>query len=519
MDWVAPSMIIGYLAVITAVGAWSIRRSKSSKDWAVAGGGMGIVMIAMGVAGTRIGGAGTYGVAGDVITEGLWNLWYGVSTFLALAVVGLMFAIPYRRLELQTVGEIFRLRYGSSRCQWLTSLCVQTEYIIVNIIEPFVIGKILQGVFEIPFGLGVAIGALVIITYTTAGGLWGSAITNFIHCSVILGGLFTIGMVGVNEMGGWDNMRETVSETLRAAGQDDVAWWSIAGAGWGAVIGMIFSAVIHTPAASVYVNFSSAAKSEKSLIPAFLLGGLIGALMPFLAAWVGMIALAKYGADAQLTSYRSITELAASLHPWIGGLSLAAILAAVISSGGPILLSSATMFVRDWLPFTRDKPMDVQLVFYRGATIGIGILAAVIAYVGDVTGAISSILDLLLFGFAVVVPPAIAVGYLIYWRGTTETGCFWGIALGYAGGMFWYAMIKIAAAVDFEAGPDAGAFMQLLHTCFVYRGDGIDPSYATTIIPLVIVPVVSWFTKRVEGHPDLFYEVVRGKGDPAALRQ
>ena len=97
---------------------------------------MGVLLIAVGVAGTRIGGGGTYGVAGHVITGGVWYAWwYAISTFLALALVGFFFAVPYRRLRLQTVGEIFAQRFSSQRCQAMTSLCVQTEYLIVNIIE------------------------------------------------------------------------------------------------------------------------------------------------------------------------------------------------------------------------------------------------------------------------------------------------------------------------------------------------------------------------------------------------
>ncbi len=96
MDPIATSMIVLYLVVSTVAGSLLARRTKSSSDWAVAGGGMGVAMIAVGVAGTRIGGVGTYGVAGDVIAEGMWNLWYAVSTFFAMALVGLFFAVPYR---------------------------------------------------------------------------------------------------------------------------------------------------------------------------------------------------------------------------------------------------------------------------------------------------------------------------------------------------------------------------------------------------------------------------------------
>ena len=126
-------VIVAYLGLITLVGSLLARKASGSSDWAVAGGGMSTIMIAVGVAGTRIGGAGTYGVAGNVMTGGVWNMWwYGITTFLAMAMVGFFFAVPYRRLRLQTVGEAFTIRFKTRRNQVLTSLCVQTEYFIVN---------------------------------------------------------------------------------------------------------------------------------------------------------------------------------------------------------------------------------------------------------------------------------------------------------------------------------------------------------------------------------------------------
>ncbi|MDP7340726.1 MAG: hypothetical protein QF786_15555, partial [Vicinamibacterales bacterium] len=64
MDSIAITVIVVYLVAATTVGSLMARRAKSSAGWAVAGGGMSTSMIAFGIAGTRIGGAGTYGVAG-----------------------------------------------------------------------------------------------------------------------------------------------------------------------------------------------------------------------------------------------------------------------------------------------------------------------------------------------------------------------------------------------------------------------------------------------------------------------
>ena len=513
MQWIPITVIVVYLVGTTAVGALLAGRTKSAKEWAVAGGGMGMLMITVGIAGTRIGGVGTYGVAGDVITGGVWNLWYGINTFLALALVGVFYAIPYRRLKLQTVGEIFQIRFGSRRCQVLTSLCVQTEYFLVNIIEPFIVGKILSTVIPgLPFWAAVFIAAFIFIIYTSLGGLWGSSATNLIHCTVILVGLFAVGIAGLNHLGGWEGVTTKVNAALEAAGKDEAAWWSFTGVGWrgwAAIISMFFAAAIHTPAASIYVNFSSAAKSEKILIPGFLLAGVLGASMPFLAGWIGIEVLAKYGVDAQISSYNLITQLALDISPWIGGLALAAVLAAVISSGGPILLSSSTMFVQDWLPFTRDYNPEKKLKAFRIATVVYGLVAATIAWLVEEN--LRSVLKLLLVGFALVVPPAIAVGYLIYWKRTTEAGAFWGIIAGYGTGLVWYLIMWWANATGFDAPEGASAFRRVFYSVFAREGGGIDGSYATTLIPLVAVPLISLMTAEDREGKEEFYKTLSTK--------
>lgn len=504
-------IMVVYLVVVTAVGSALARRSKGPAQWAVAGGGMGAVVVAFGIAGTRIGGAAIYGVAGDVINEGVWNAWwYGINTFLALTLVGVFFAVPYRRLKLQTVSEIFRIRFGSQRSQALSSLCVQTEYMIVNIIEAYVIGVMMVGLLSVDMILGVALAAIILITYTVLGGLWGSAFTNMIHCAVILAGLFLVGALGVRQAGGWDVVVEQVNAHVTESGKDRSKWWGIAGGGWLAVIGMFFSATIHTPAASVYVNFSTAARNEKTLPLAFCLAGLMGAVMPILAGFVGVITLARYGYTKFGASYESITKVAQDINPVVGGIALAAVLAAVVSSGGPILLSSATMFVRDWLPFTRNYDSAKKLFAYRIVTIVYGIIAAILAwYIKEYTKI--SVLDLLLFGFAMVVPPAIVVGYLIYWRRTTEAGAFWGMLSGYVAGLAWFGLIKYASAIEFAAPEGYALWRRAFHYCFVNTGAGIDPSYATTVVPLLVVPLVSLLTSSKDNPAGEFYDVLAGR--------
>lgn len=477
--------ILVYLALITLVSVWLTKRNKSSDDWAIGGGGMGLWLIAAGIAGTRIGGAGTYGVAGDTMNTGVWNMWYGVNSFLALALVGLFFAVPYRRLRLTTISELFVKRHDSSRNGWLTSLCVQTEYLIINILEPLLVGIIISAVFGINRELAIMIGAVIIICSTTFAGLRGASATNVIHVVVVTLGLSAVAIIAGAELGGISGIKEKVDVALAGSEVNPTSWWSFIGLGWFPIIAMFFSAVIHTPAASVYVNYSSSAKTENLLVPAFLMAGVLAAIMPILASIIGIEAVAKYGTDSGITSYATITRIATDTGPIIGGVAIAAVLAALISSGGPILLSSATLFVNDWIPASKTYEPKRKLKAYRITSVIYGLFAGVLACLLP----ISSVLELLLLGFAMVVPPALAIGFIFYWRKTTEQGVFWGIASGYGLGLLAWAV----------------------NTFFLHLENDV-AAYFTTLVPLVVIPVVSLMTQSPENQGakcDAFYKALK----------
>jgi Na+/proline symporter len=460
--------ILGYLSLVTILVVILSRRTKSASDWATASGGLGIVIIAAGIAGTRIGGAGTYGVAAEVMRSGIWNVWYGINTFLALALVALFFAKPYRRLGLTTIGELFELRYGRSRSGWMTSLCVQTEYFVVNVIEPLLIGIIISNITGIELITGIFIGSAVIIAATALSGLRGTSFSNIIHCLVIIFGLGLVAYIGAGKLGGWDGVVSQANRALEAENLDSGKWWSLVGMGWLPIIAMFFSATIHTPAASIYVNYSKSAKDENILIPAFLIAGMLAALMPLLSAIIGIEALAKYGADSGIGSYSSITRIAMDAGPFIGGVAVAAVLAALISSGGPILLASSTMVVNDWIPASKKYSLSKKLWVYRITSVIYGLLAASIAcYFGYVVGT-ASVLQWLLLGYAMVVPPAIAIGYIFYVQHTAEEAVYWGIASGYFLGLGAWVLDKL-----------------------VFHHEQDITAYITTLVPLVVIPNLS----------------------------
>ena len=497
------TVVIGlYLAFFAAFGIYINRSNTSGSEWAIGGGSLGVFMLAAGVAGTRIGGVGTYGVAGEVISEGISHLWYGVNAFAALFLLGLFYVIPYRRLKVVTIGQVFDHRFGSYRCQWLTSLCVQATYFVVNIIEPYVIGTIISGATGLPFVVSIAIGGLLIVSFTLTGGLKGTAVANVIHCAMIIFGLLLVGIVAMQNMGGWDAVVAQTTARLVDAGQNETTWWSFTGIGLAPLIALFIAATIHTPALSVHANFANSAAREDDLVRGYFFAGIAAALMSMVAGYIGLLTMAAYGPESGLGGYLNIAQLAIDTGPVLGGIALAALLAAVISSGAPILLASATMLVNDWVPGARSFNSDRQLRAYKIVTViygSVGVGIASLGYVG-------SVLQLLLLAFALIVPPAVSVTFVIYWRRTSEQAAYWGMAAGFAGGLIMWLFNTLFDGVE---NATAGGFAQWWYELITYLGKWSDPSFITLLVPLILIPIVTLLcpNKTADGERcDAFYK-------------
>ena len=473
-----------YLSLFIALGFYLNRKNASGSDWAIGGGTLTLFMLVAGIAGTRIGGVGTYGVTGDVIAEGLGHFWFGANLFSALLLVGLFYAIPYRRLKVISVGQVFERRFSSYRCQWLTSLCIQTEYLIINIIEPYVIGLIINGLTGIPLVVGIIIGGLLIIGFTVTGGMKGVAATNIIHCFVIFFGLLFVGLVAMGNIGGWEEVINQASAKLQESGKDEVAWWSFTGIGVATLIALFISATVHTPSVSIYANMANSVAKEEYLIKGFIMAGIFCCLVAWIAGFIGILTMATYGPESGLSSYRNITQLAVDTGPILGGIALAAVVAAVISTGAPVLLASATMFVNDWLPSVKKLSSEKQLRAYKVIAIVYGLIGTFIASLGY----IGSILKLLLLAYAFVVPPAVAVTFVIYWKKTSERAVFWGIALGFGSGMIMWLFNTL---FDAEENANAGGFGQWWHELISYLKEWSDPSFLTLLVPMIVIPIVT----------------------------
>ena len=72
---------------------------------------------------------------------------------------------------------------------------------------------------------------------------------------------------------------------------------------------------------------------------------------------------------------------------------------------------------------------------------------------------------------------------------------FWGIALGFGSGMIMWLFNTL---FDGEENANAGGFAQWWHELISYLKEWSDPSFLTLLVPMIVIPIVSFIYPNKE---------------------
>src|SRR6185312_17209124 len=273
------TFVILYLLISVGVGLLAATRVHSAKDFAVAGRSLPIPLVMATVFATWFGAEAVMGISATFAKEGLRGVVadpFGSSLCLVLA--GLFFAPRFYRLNLWTVGDYYRLRYDR-RVEVLCTLCIVASYLGWVAAQFKVLGLVLNVVTQgsVSQSAGIVIGAAIVLTYTTFGGMFSVAILDFVQISVIMGGLLYIASIVGDLAGG---VRTVVGHAADAGKLDlfppatMTAWVPFIGAWMTMMLGSI-------PQQDVFQRITSA-KDE----PTAVRGSLLGAALYFTFCFV-----------------------------------------------------------------------------------------------------------------------------------------------------------------------------------------------------------------------------------------
>jgi solute:Na+ symporter, SSS family len=421
--------VILYLLVSVGIGLFAATRVQNSKDFAVAGRSLPLPVVTATVFATWFGAEAVLGISATFVKEGLRGVVadpFGSSMCLVLA--GLFFAPRLYRLNILTVGDYYRLRYDRT-VEVLCTLCVVASYIGWVAAQFKVLGLVFNVVTEgmISQSIGIVIGAAIVLTYTTFGGMFSVAILDFVQISVIMGGLLYIASV-VSELTGGVG---AVIDHAAAAGKLDffppatlTDWIPFVGAWMTMMLGSI-------PQQDVFQRITSA-KDERTAVRGSLLGGtlyFVFCFVPMFLAYAGtMVDPAKFGAlleqDSQLVLPTLILQ-----HTPIGAqiLFFGAVLSAVMScSSATLLAPSVTLSENVIRPMLSQLNDSEFLRLMRVVLVGFAATVLTIALWSD-----ASIYKLVVNTYKITLVAAFIPLFAgLYWKRATTRGALCAIISG-----------------------------------------------------------------------------------------
>jgi SSS family solute:Na+ symporter len=423
------TFVIVYLLISVSIGLLAATRVHNTKDFAIAGRSLPVPIVMATVFATWFGAEAVMGISATFAKEGLRGVVadpFGSSLCLVLA--GLFFAPRFYRLNLLTVGDYYRLRYDR-RVEVLCTLCIVASYLGWVAAQFKVLGLVLNVVTEgaVSQTLGMVLGALIVLVYTTFGGMFSVAILDFVQLSVIVGGLLYI----ANVLGDLTGGVGVVVRHAQQAGKLEFfppaslnAWIPFVGAGVTMMLGSI-------PQQDVFQRITSA-KNERTAVRGSLMGAALYFAFCFVPMYIAYSALlvdpTKFGTllerDFQLVLPTLIVE---HTPVFAQVMFFGAVLSAVMSCSSATLLAPSVILsenvIRGAMPRMDEKGL---LTTMRIVLVCFAFVVLTIALSSD-----SSIYKLVVNTYKVTLVAAfVPLCAGLFWKRATSGGAVCAIAAG-----------------------------------------------------------------------------------------
>ena len=353
--------VVLYLLVSIGIGLFAATRVHSAKDFAVAGRHLPLPVVTATVFATWFGAEAVFGVSATFAKEGLAGVVadpFGSS--MCLIIAGFFFAHKLYKLNILTLGDYFRMRYNRS-VEVLTTLCIVASYLGWVSAQIKALGLVFNVVTNdgISQTAGMILGAAIVLTYTTFGGMLSVAILDFVQMGVIMGGMLFIAWLVSGLTGGV----LPVIEHASAAGKldffpeaDPWKWLTFLGAWITMMLGSI-------PQQDVFQRITSA-KTAKIAIWGSLLGGSIYFCFTFVPMFIAysatLINPTQFGQLLETDSQLVLPTLVLQHTPVLAqAIFFGAVLSAIMSCSSATLLAPSVAFseniVRGLLPQMNDR--------------------------------------------------------------------------------------------------------------------------------------------------------------------
>src|SRR3954467_1417375 len=197
------TFVLLYLGVTIAIGLWAAQRVQNSKDYVVAGRSLPLYMNTATVFATWFGAETVLSVSAEFAKSGLGGIIadpFGSS--MCLVIVAVFFARAFYRMDLLTIGDFYRKRYGRTM-ELGTSVVIAISYVGWTAAQLTALGLVFSTLSDgaVSLQTGILISGAIVLGYTVWGGMWSVAMTDLFQSAMIIVGLGLVAWV-VGDMAG-----------------------------------------------------------------------------------------------------------------------------------------------------------------------------------------------------------------------------------------------------------------------------------------------------------------------------
>ena len=207
LDWFVLAI---YFLILIAVAVWVVlQKNKDTEDYFLAGRNVGWFVIGASIFASNIGSEHVVGLAGTGFESGTPMAHYELHAWIVL-LLGWLFLPFYIRSGAFTMPQFLEKRFDS-RSRWFLSLFSLVAYVLTKVsVTIYAGGIVVSELLGIPFWYG-AIGIVVFTgIYTVVGGMKAVIYTETLQTIVLILGSLIITYLGLQEVGGWRQLRDTV---------------------------------------------------------------------------------------------------------------------------------------------------------------------------------------------------------------------------------------------------------------------------------------------------------------------
>jgi SSS family solute:Na+ symporter len=434
-----------YFVIMIIAGVYVSARNKKTSDYLLAGRKLNLPFTVATLSAVQIGAGVILGGSANGAQMGVWpGMWYALGCGGGLILAGLLVAGKLRQKDSFVPLDFYESRYGPNKWvriwAWISNV---PSLLGIFIAQLLACGTILSG-FGIPFYTGVIICSLVILIYSTIGGLWGIVITDIIQTSIILISLPVIAIASII--------------LLHLKGFSIGAVYATPFIPAGTFVKFIYLVVPFLIAISVsydaYIRYQSS-RDAGTAKWGCIIAGIVVIFIGTLTSTVGAISSLIFPEVKEGVFSFMVMQ---SLNPFIAGLVIAAILGASMSSASGLLVAMGATFSRDLYnkvlhPAANLDEMPYSKIISRLA-IAISALAGIL-----LSFKITNILDaIIIFNYPYMGSLLIPLLAGVLWKGATKRGA---VAAIFAGGTIGVGafLAGIPGPLNGWVKPDLGLFL------------------------------------------------------------